>query len=375
MATFPALQQLVRQRLTVLGGLQLSLSEMGDEVLKLVDEVVPNEGLRLWLVDPATCLLTRFLASRNEACSLSHHWLSSVYLTVNDERVPYFSTRRVLIDRIGSVSVTPEQKNSLGLPGVVADRIAATLHRSWFDATESPRNGWSYIGLSDRQRWVGLLVTIHRHQSTRLSAGSFHLLQHLQTAIGRLLAGAIQREQAATQAESEDLASGVLLIDRFNTIAQATTSGERWIDLLRDSPRAVAQSGNLPTAIVSACNALRYEQARGTLVPVGRVACITSDGPAMLEATSLGPDGAAAVVITPQRRQPLPTIPTAWHLTLQEERITRLILTGASNRRISEALFISEATVETHLAHIYTKLEINSRTQLANAYFQAVYRA
>jgi DNA-binding CsgD family transcriptional regulator len=38
-----------------------------------------------------------------------------------------------------------------------------------------------------------------------------------------------------------------------------------------------------------------------------------------------------------------------------------------SNREVAQALFLSEKTVEAHLGHVYTKLEINSRRDLATA--------
>jgi DNA-binding CsgD family transcriptional regulator len=56
-------------------------------------------------------------------------------------------------------------------------------------------------------------------------------------------------------------------------------------------------------------------------------------------------------------------------LTPQELRIARLIRAGSSRREIAERLTVSEATVRTHLQHIYTKLEIHSARELmiANA--------
>jgi ATP/maltotriose-dependent transcriptional regulator MalT len=49
-------------------------------------------------------------------------------------------------------------------------------------------------------------------------------------------------------------------------------------------------------------------------------------------------------------------------LSQREIEILELIAAGASNREVSRALFISEATVKTHLAHVYDKLGVDSRT-------------
>ena len=40
---------------------------------------------------------------------------------------------------------------------------------------------------------------------------------------------------------------------------------------------------------------------------------------------------------------------------------------GRTNREIAEALFVTAKTVETHLGHVYLKLGIASRQELANA--------
>ena len=52
------------------------------------------------------------------------------------------------------------------------------------------------------------------------------------------------------------------------------------------------------------------------------------------------------------------------HLTPQELRIARLVRAGASRRDIAERLTLSEATVRTHLEHIYTKLHIHTAREL-----------
>lgn len=49
-------------------------------------------------------------------------------------------------------------------------------------------------------------------------------------------------------------------------------------------------------------------------------------------------------------------------LSAREIELLRALQTGASNREIAKQLFISQATVKTHLIHIYTKLGVDNRT-------------
>lgn len=49
-------------------------------------------------------------------------------------------------------------------------------------------------------------------------------------------------------------------------------------------------------------------------------------------------------------------------LSARETEVLRLVAAGASNTRIADALHISHATVKSHLVHIYTKLDVSSRT-------------
>jgi len=46
-----------------------------------------------------------------------------------------------------------------------------------------------------------------------------------------------------------------------------------------------------------------------------------------------------------------------------------LVARGSTNREAAEQLFLSEATVKTHLLHIYAKLRVNDRAAaVATAY-------
>jgi DNA-binding CsgD family transcriptional regulator len=47
--------------------------------------------------------------------------------------------------------------------------------------------------------------------------------------------------------------------------------------------------------------------------------------------------------------------------------VAQLAAEGMSNKEIAQTLFITIKTVETHLGHVYRKLEISSRAQLDKA--------
>jgi DNA-binding CsgD family transcriptional regulator len=52
-------------------------------------------------------------------------------------------------------------------------------------------------------------------------------------------------------------------------------------------------------------------------------------------------------------------------LTPAEQRVAALVAEGRTNREVAAALFLGERTVASHLTHIYAKLGIRSRTELA----------
>jgi DNA-binding NarL/FixJ family response regulator len=52
-------------------------------------------------------------------------------------------------------------------------------------------------------------------------------------------------------------------------------------------------------------------------------------------------------------------------LTPREIEIVRMVADGLRNKVIAERLYLSEGTVKVHLHHIYEKLKVNSRLQLA----------
>jgi DNA-binding CsgD family transcriptional regulator len=71
----------------------------------------------------------------------------------------------------------------------------------------------------------------------------------------------------------------------------------------------------------------------------------------------------AASGATLRRRDPN----TVDELTPQELQIALLLASGKTTRETAAALFLSPKTIEYHLRHVYQKLDIHSRDELARA--------
>ena len=57
--------------------------------------------------------------------------------------------------------------------------------------------------------------------------------------------------------------------------------------------------------------------------------------------------------------------PSGDELTPSERRIAELVAEGKTNKEVAATLVVTERTVESALTHIYRKLEVRSRTELA----------
>ncbi|MEU8712980.1 response regulator transcription factor [Streptomyces sp. NPDC048663] len=68
-----------------------------------------------------------------------------------------------------------------------------------------------------------------------------------------------------------------------------------------------------------------------------------------------------------------PAAPGNEPLSAREREVLALVARGTSNREIARELFISEATVKTHLTHLYGKLGVNDRAAaVATAYQRGI---
>ncbi|WP_043266666.1 response regulator transcription factor [Streptomyces sp. CT34] len=80
---------------------------------------------------------------------------------------------------------------------------------------------------------------------------------------------------------------------------------------------------------------------------------------------TFAPEVASVMVRGLTHRTALERIAAAHALTVQETRVLQLLTERRSNRAIAEELFVSVATVKTHINNLFGKLRVGNRTQAA----------
>jgi DNA-binding NarL/FixJ family response regulator len=70
-------------------------------------------------------------------------------------------------------------------------------------------------------------------------------------------------------------------------------------------------------------------------------------------------------VVQPPASDPAPGRPGVYPLTRKEIEVAILVAQGKTNKEIASQLFNSERTIDNHVQHIYNKLTIDSRAELA----------
>jgi DNA-binding CsgD family transcriptional regulator len=142
--------------------------------------------------------------------------------------------------------------------------------------------------------------------------------------------------------------------------------GERGIELLREavevlagSPARVEQS----RALTDLGAALRRGNRRAEARDVLRQALDMAHRSGASSIEDLARQELAATGAKPRRAQ----LSGLESLTPSELRIARMAADGLENKAIAQELFVTVKTVETHLGHIYRKLDVSSRKKLPEA--------
>jgi DNA-binding NarL/FixJ family response regulator len=155
---------------------------------------------------------------------------------------------------------------------------------------------------------------------------------------------------------AEARASGLTSIADVDVLLLDLRLGERsGLDLLADTPIAAER----PAIII--LTAYDYPQYADAALRLGAAGFVLKTAPIaeLLDAIRRVAGGGMAFTVRP-------TGSTVVHLTSRERDVVRLVVDGRSNDEIGAALGIGSKTVETHLARVFERTGVTSRTELTS---------
>jgi DNA-binding CsgD family transcriptional regulator len=203
------------------------------------------------------------------------------------------------------------------------------------------------------------------------------LLQRIVPHLSSGLKAAALAKQASAEPEGESV-PGVLVLDDRGRVVQHTVAVELWLRDLGDLAEGWLEGEGLPAPVWMVVGALRKALKPETDRDLGGVPSVrvqtrsgrwlTFHGARTEPRPGRGSE--TMVIIEPSRPQELAWLRvSAYGLSERERAVVDLVVQGASTREISQALYISEYTVQEHLSNAFDKVGVRGRRALIKRLF------
>jgi DNA-binding CsgD family transcriptional regulator len=233
--------------------------------------------------------------------------------------------------------------------------------------------GFSAVG---REFWGHLNLDRERGRPD-FDAREVALVRRITPHLGAGLKASTLRSQLPLEPDG-DGAPGILVLDHRRRVTHHTAAAERLLKDLGDLNPGWREGGSLPTAVWMVVGALRRSlkpeserdqttiprlcaRARSgrwlTLQAVRSEPCTDGGVETMIVIESAGPKEIARMNIA------------AYGLSSREREVVNFVVQGLSTREISQALYISEYTVQEHLSNVFDKVGVRSRRALVKRLF------
>lgn len=315
----------------------------------------------------ATCLRARLALRRGDVAAAAEDAREGVELARTHGMavfVPLFTAWLVeaLIER-GELAEAEAQLVSGGFEGAIPEHywvMPILFQRGLLRLAQ----GRATEGVRDLREFASFLAKGRPHAPT------YPAFYPVSSALGLALASLGEREEARRLAEGELTEARRWGTPRAVGVALRALGmverGERGVELLRQAAEALEAS---PT---------RLEQARALTdfgAAVRRAGRRSEAREALRRALEMAHRCGATPVVDRAREELTATgakprriaLTGVDSLTPSELRVARMAAHGMENKQIAQALFITVKTVETHLSHVYGKLDISSRKDLPQA--------
>jgi DNA-binding CsgD family transcriptional regulator len=327
------------------------------EVIARLRPAVPIDTYRALKIDPLSGLPTGSFTEEPDQPTRARFFLEHIYFE----------------DDVLEFNWMARNRHTVAL---LSDATEGNLERSlhWREMLGPEGFGHEARGVFtvSQDLWGGICAIRERGRPD-FSPREVTLLRRIAPHLGAGLKAAGLRSQSSPE-DNGDRALGVLVIDQRGWVLHYTAAAERWLRDLGDLGPGWREGEGLPVAVWSAVGALRRalnpqtERDRASVPQV----CVRARSGQWLtlnasksESQHLGNPGEIVIVIEPAGYKEMAWLHTAtFGLSPREEEVVGFVVHGASTRQISQALYVTEDTVQKHLQNVFEKVGVRSRQAL-----------
>jgi DNA-binding CsgD family transcriptional regulator len=267
-------------------------------------------------------------------------------------------------------------RNRLSI-GLLSEVTEGSLERSlhWREIVGPEGFGHEARGVFTvgRELWGGVAL-LRESGRPDFSPREVALMRRIAPHLGAGLKAAALRSQASSEDNSHGGAPGVLVLDQRGWVLHYTAAAERWLRDLGDLGPGWREGEGLPVAIWAVVGALRQAlkpQAERDRAGVPRL-CVRARSCRWLtlhasvsEPQHPGSPSETVIVIEPAGSKDMAWLHTvAYGLSPREEEVVELVVRGVSTRQISQALYVTEDTVQKHIQNVFEKVGVRTRQAL-----------
>ena len=175
--------------------------------MRAISDAIPNDGYRLFAVDPGTLLINRLLAASDTDGWARVEWLRDVYLRADE--LGYIELPVLMQSGLTAVAFHETQETCWGYRPDMLARLDPANHRRLFHEQRSPAGGSLLACFPADGKWVAALQTYRRDPKAPFKSSDVSFVQAMAPAIGKAIAAALSREQAKSIVSPEDEPAGI----------------------------------------------------------------------------------------------------------------------------------------------------------------------
>ena len=342
------------KRLCLMG---LDSTTLRQRVTERLRSAVPFDGYVAFTMDPSSGLITHALVEEMGDESGLRVFLEHVYFEDDILEFNWMVQNRLPVGLLseatgGKLELAPRYRELQAPAG-----LGYELRGAFSTGTQL----WGGLCLSrekGRPDFAAREVALMRRVAPHLGAG--------------LRAATLQRELHDDQEDSDD-AAGVLVLDGRGTKIQHNAAAERRLQELGDLGESWREGEGLPAPVWTMLGALKRSlkpETDGDLNGSPHLRVRARSGrwltlqASRTEPTHTRPAESVVIIAPAGPKEVLRLSAIAYGLSPREQEVVDLVVRGASTRRISQTLYISEYTVKDHLKNISGKVGVRGRRAL-----------